>query len=141
MARPSRSTINARGVLFTVQKALPLIRDGAAIVMTSTIAALRDSGRSAYSASKTALRSCARTWTMELKDRGIRVKQHYSWPTDTPIIDAEALPEKRPMPSAPNMRRIFRLAACLDVRPLAGTTSIGGSPSHYREGGTRRRRS
>jgi NAD(P)-dependent dehydrogenase (short-subunit alcohol dehydrogenase family) len=82
---------NARGVLFTVQKALPLMRDRGAIVMTSTIAALRGFlGRSAYSASKTALRSYARTWTMELKDRGIRVNTITPGPTDTPIIDAQA---------------------------------------------------
>jgi Enoyl-(Acyl carrier protein) reductase/Group II intron, maturase-specific domain len=59
--------------------------------LTSTIAALRGfPGRSAYCASKTALRSYARTWTMELKDRGIRVNTITPGPTDTPIIDAQA---------------------------------------------------
>lgn len=81
---------NARGVLFTVQKALPLMRDGGSIILTSTIAALRGvPGRSAYSASKTALRSYARTWTMELKDRGIRVNVITPGPTDTPLIEAQ----------------------------------------------------
>ncbi|GKQ52485.1 SDR family NAD(P)-dependent oxidoreductase [Bradyrhizobium sp. Ce-3] len=81
---------NARGVLFTVQKALPLMRDGGAIVMTSTIAALRGfPGRSAYAASKTALRSYARTWAAELKDRRIRVNAITPGPTDTPLIDAQ----------------------------------------------------
>jgi NAD(P)-dependent dehydrogenase (short-subunit alcohol dehydrogenase family) len=81
---------NARGVLFTVQKALPHLRDGASVILTSTIAALRGfPGRSVYAASKTALRSYARTWTMELKDRGIRVNVITPGPTDTPLIDAQ----------------------------------------------------
>ena len=81
---------NARGVLFTVQKALPLLNDGASIILTSTIASLRGfPGRSTYAASKTALRSYARTWTMELKDRGIRVNTITPGPCDTPLIDAE----------------------------------------------------
>jgi NAD(P)-dependent dehydrogenase (short-subunit alcohol dehydrogenase family) len=66
--------VNARGVLFTVQKSLPLLNKGASVILTSTIAAVRGfPGRSAYAASKAALRSYARTWTMELKDRRIRV--------------------------------------------------------------------
>lgn len=81
---------NARGVLFTVQKALPVMRDGGSIILTSSIASLRGfPGRTAYSASKTALRSYARTWTMELKDRGIRVNTITPGPTDTPLIDAQ----------------------------------------------------
>lgn len=81
---------NTRGVLFTVQKAVPLMRDGGSIIMTSTIAALRGfPGRTTYSASKTALRSFARTWTMELKDRGIRVNTITPGPTDTPLINAQ----------------------------------------------------
>jgi NAD(P)-dependent dehydrogenase (short-subunit alcohol dehydrogenase family) len=82
--------VNARGVLFTVQKSLPLLNNGASIIMTSTIASLRGfPGRSAYAASKTALRSYARTWTMELKDCGIRVNTITPGPCDTPLIDAE----------------------------------------------------
>ena len=82
--------VNARGVLFTVQKALPLLNTGASIILTSTIAALRGfPGRSAYAASKATLRSYARTWTMELKDRGIRVNVITPGPTDTPLIDAQ----------------------------------------------------
>jgi NAD(P)-dependent dehydrogenase (short-subunit alcohol dehydrogenase family) len=81
---------NARGVLFTVQKSLPLLCNGASIILTSTVAALRGfPGRTAYSASKAALRSYARTWAMELKDRGVRVNTITPGPTDTPIIDAQ----------------------------------------------------
>jgi len=82
--------VNARGVLFTVQKSLALLNDGASIVLTSTIASLRGfPGRTAYAASKAALRSYARTWTMELKDRGIRVNTITPGPCDTPLIDAQ----------------------------------------------------
>jgi NAD(P)-dependent dehydrogenase (short-subunit alcohol dehydrogenase family) len=57
-----------------LQKSLPLLANGASVILTGTIASMRGfPGRSAYAASKTALRSHARTWTMELKDRGIRV--------------------------------------------------------------------
>jgi len=82
--------VNARGVLFTVQKSLPLLNNGASVILTSTIASLRGfPGRSAYAASKTALRSYARTWTMELKDRGIRVNTITPGPCDTPLIDTQ----------------------------------------------------
>ncbi|WP_020124371.1 SDR family NAD(P)-dependent oxidoreductase [Streptomyces canus] len=65
---------NVRGTLFTVQKALPLLNDGASVILTGSTAA--DNGMQAfttYAASKAAIRSFARTWSYELKDRGIRV--------------------------------------------------------------------
>jgi NAD(P)-dependent dehydrogenase (short-subunit alcohol dehydrogenase family) len=66
--------INVRGTLFTVQKALPLIRDGGSIIMTGSIASVKGfPGLSVYNASKAAVRSFARTWTNDLKDRKIRV--------------------------------------------------------------------
>ncbi|TPM24606.1 SDR family oxidoreductase [Mesorhizobium sp. B2-3-5] len=87
--------VNTRGVLFTVQKALPLLKDGASVILTGTIASLRGfPGRTAYAASKAALRSYARTWTTELKGRGIRVNVITPGPCDTPLIDAqESSPE------------------------------------------------
>jgi len=66
--------VNVRGTLFTVQKALPLLNDGASVILTSSTAA--DNGMEAfgaYAASKAAVRSFARTWSNELKGRGIRV--------------------------------------------------------------------
>ena len=81
--------INVRGLLFTVQKALPLIRDGGAIVLISSIAAFKGIPRyTAYSATKASVRSFVRTWTAELKDRGIRVNAISPGAIDTPIIDA-----------------------------------------------------
>jgi NAD(P)-dependent dehydrogenase (short-subunit alcohol dehydrogenase family) len=65
--------LNTRGTLFTVQKALPLFNDGGSIIMTGSIASVKGwPDYSVYSASKAALRSFARTWLNELKDRHIR---------------------------------------------------------------------
>jgi NAD(P)-dependent dehydrogenase (short-subunit alcohol dehydrogenase family) len=65
---------NAKGLLFTVQKALPLLPDGASIILNASIVASKALGEnSVYSATKAAVRSFARTWTMDLKDRRIRV--------------------------------------------------------------------
>ena len=83
--------INARGLLFTVQKALPLIRDGGSIILISSIAAFKGlPAHGTYSASKAAVRSFVRTWTAELRDRGIRVNAISPGAIDTPIIDSQA---------------------------------------------------
>ena len=66
--------LNVRGLLFTVQKALPLFRDGGTIVLNASIVSTRGTAAfSVYSASKAAVRSFARTWSTDLKGRGIRV--------------------------------------------------------------------
>src|SRR5207249_4040206 len=77
--------INVKGLLFTVQKALPLLRDGGSIVLNASIVASKGfSSNSVYSARKAAARSFARTWTTDLKDRGIRVNAVSPGSTDTP---------------------------------------------------------
>ena len=77
--------INVKGVLFTVQKALPLLRDGGAIILNASIVASKGlSSNSVYSATKAAVRSFARTWTTDLKDRRIRVNAISPGPIDTP---------------------------------------------------------
>ncbi|MFD5315784.1 SDR family NAD(P)-dependent oxidoreductase [Streptomyces sp. NPDC127098] len=66
--------VNVRGTLFTVRKALPLLNDGASIILVGSTAADRGmEAFGAYAASKAAVRSFARTWSVELKSRGIRV--------------------------------------------------------------------
>jgi NAD(P)-dependent dehydrogenase (short-subunit alcohol dehydrogenase family) len=71
----------------TVQKALPLLTDGGAVVLTGSMAAHKASrGRSVYAASKAAVRALARTWALELTPRGIRVNVVSPGPTDTPAI-------------------------------------------------------
>ncbi|MEZ3182307.1 SDR family oxidoreductase [Streptomyces pimonensis] len=81
--------VNVRGTLFTVQKALPLLNDGASVILNSSVRA--DDGVAAfgaYAASKAAVRSFARTWANELKDRGIRVNAISPGSIDTPGVDA-----------------------------------------------------
>ena len=80
--------VNVRGTVFTVQKALPLFSDGGSIIMNASIASVKGlPGFGAYSASKAALRSFARTWTMDLKQRSIRVNVISPGTIDTPILD------------------------------------------------------
>lgn len=77
--------INVKGVLFTVQKALPLLSDGASIILNASIVASKGFlSNSVYSASKAAVRSFARTWTTDLKSRRIRVNAISPGSTDTP---------------------------------------------------------
>ncbi len=77
--------VNVRGTLFTVQKALPLMPDGASIILNASIVASKGLGmNSVYSATKAAIRSFARTWTTDLKSRKIRVNAVSPGPIDTP---------------------------------------------------------
>ncbi|MFD3518912.1 SDR family NAD(P)-dependent oxidoreductase [Streptomyces sp. NPDC058653] len=83
--------VNVRGTLFTVHKALPLLNDGASVILNSSVRA--DDGVKAfgtYAASKAAIRSFARTWANELKHRGIRVNAISPGTIDTPAVDAVA---------------------------------------------------
>jgi NAD(P)-dependent dehydrogenase (short-subunit alcohol dehydrogenase family) len=80
--------INVKGLLFTVQKALPLLPDGASIILNASIVASKGlSANSVYSATKAAVRSFARTWTTDLKDRHIRVNAVSPGPIETPGLN------------------------------------------------------
>ena len=80
--------VNVRGLLFTVQKALPLLNDGASVILTGSIASIKGIANfGVYNASKAAVRSFARSWTTDLKDRKIRVNVVSPGPIDTPILD------------------------------------------------------
>jgi NAD(P)-dependent dehydrogenase (short-subunit alcohol dehydrogenase family) len=77
--------INVKGTLFTVQKALPLLRDGASVILTSSTSTLRAlPAFSVYGATKAAIRNFARHWILDLKDRRIRVNALSPGPTKTP---------------------------------------------------------
>ena len=79
--------VNVRGTLFTVQKALPLFRDGGSIILTGSIASVKGiPAFGVYSATKAAIRSFVRTWTLELKDRKIRTNVISPGTIDTPIL-------------------------------------------------------
>lgn len=79
--------INVKGLLFTVQKALPIFQDGGSIILNASIGSSKGfEETSVYSATKAAVRSFARTWTADLKHRKIRVNAISPGPIDTPIF-------------------------------------------------------
>jgi len=87
--------INIKGAYFTIQKALPLLNDGASIILNTSVAdSTGNPGTSAYSATKAALRSLARTAAAELVGRGIRVNAVAPGPIVTPIIGRTGLPQE-----------------------------------------------
>ena len=80
--------INVRGLLFTVQKALPLLADGASVIMTGSIASLKGfESFSVYNATKAAVRSFARSWIVDLKPRNLRINVLAPGHTQTPGLD------------------------------------------------------
>ncbi|MDE1162875.1 MAG: SDR family oxidoreductase [Acidobacteriaceae bacterium] len=80
--------LNVRGTLFTVQKALPLFTDGGSILLNASIVSIKGfPAFGVYAASKAAVRSFARTWVNDLKDRKIRVNVISPGPIDTPALD------------------------------------------------------
>src|SRR3981189_2669495 len=82
--------INVKGTLFTVQKALPLMKDGGSIILNGSVASVKGTPAfGVYGATKAALRSFVRTWTSDLKDRHIRSNVISPGPTDTPAIDGQ----------------------------------------------------
>jgi len=86
--------VNLKGVLYTVQKVLPLLRKPASIVLTaSTAAELGMAGMSVYSATKAAVRSLARTLSAELAPQGVRVNVVSPGPIETPIFGKMGLPD------------------------------------------------
>jgi NAD(P)-dependent dehydrogenase (short-subunit alcohol dehydrogenase family) len=80
---------NVKGLLFTVQKAIPLLSQGASVILTgSTAANMGTPAFSVYAASKAAVRSFARNWILDLKDRGVRVNTIVPGPVRTPgLVD------------------------------------------------------
>jgi NAD(P)-dependent dehydrogenase (short-subunit alcohol dehydrogenase family) len=101
LAETSESTydeqfdINIKGAYFTIQKAVPLLNDGASIILNTSVADTKGNvGTSAYSATKAALRSLARTAAAELVGRGIRVNAVAPGPIVTPIFQKTGLPQE-----------------------------------------------
>jgi NAD(P)-dependent dehydrogenase (short-subunit alcohol dehydrogenase family) len=87
---------NVKGLLFTVQKALPLLADGSSIILNASIVSIKGMPAfSVYSATKAAVRSFARSWTMDLKERKIRVNALSPGPIDTPGVRGLARSEEQ----------------------------------------------
>ncbi|MDQ1473901.1 MAG: hypothetical protein QOJ99_5381 [Bryobacterales bacterium] len=88
--------VNVRGLLFSVQKALPLFTEGGSIILNASIVASKGTpALSVYSATKAAVRSFARTWTLDLKDRRIRVNAISPGPIDTPGLSGLGATEEQ----------------------------------------------
>ena len=93
-------SINVKGLLFTVQKALPLFQDGGSIILNASVAGSKGiEASSVYSATKAAVRSFARTWTTDLKPRKIRVNAISPGPIDTPILNNAGDYQRRTRPA------------------------------------------
>lgn len=125
--------VNVRGTLFTVQKALPLLNDGASVILNSSVRA--GDGVAAfgtYAASKAAIRSFARTWANELKDRNIRVNAISPGTIDTPGLDAVVSAEDAPVTKA-------QFAAGTPLE-RGGVPRVRGEQRHPRSQPVRRRR-
>ena len=83
-------SINVKGALFTVQKALPLMNDGGSIILTGSVASIKGTPAFwVYGATKAAIRNFVRAWTIELKDRRIRSNVLSPGPTETPLVDRQ----------------------------------------------------
>ncbi len=83
--------LNAKAPVFTVQKLLPLMTNGGSVILVgSAMHVMGIPGHTAYAATKAALRSYARTWAAEFKDRGIRVNTLSPGVTDTPMLDSQS---------------------------------------------------
>jgi NAD(P)-dependent dehydrogenase (short-subunit alcohol dehydrogenase family) len=123
--------LNVRGTLFTVQKALPLFRDGGSIVMNGSIASVKGMpGRSVYGASKAALRSFARTWLVELKERKIRVNVMSPGPIDTPALEnapPEMIEQFRSMIPRKELGRPEEIAAAVLFLASDDSSFVNGS--------------
>src|SRR3989442_925806 len=88
--------INVKGLLFSVQKALPLFKAGGSIILNASIAGRKGfGGFSVYNATKAAVRSFARSWTSDLKDRKIRVNAISPGPIETPIFGKMGLSQEQ----------------------------------------------
>jgi NAD(P)-dependent dehydrogenase (short-subunit alcohol dehydrogenase family) len=82
---------NVRGTLFTVQKALPLMNDGGSIILNGSVASAKGTAAfGVYAASKAAIRSFVRTWTTDLKERGIRSNVVSPGPINTPLTSRQS---------------------------------------------------
>jgi len=80
-------SVNVKGALFTVQKALPLLNDGGSILLTGSVGSVKGTPAFwVYGATKAAIRNFVRAWTVELKDRRIRSNVLSPGPTETPIV-------------------------------------------------------
>jgi NAD(P)-dependent dehydrogenase (short-subunit alcohol dehydrogenase family) len=110
----------ARGPVFLVQKFLPLMKGGGSIILVSSAMHIMGiPGHTAYAATKAALRSYARTWAAEFKDRGIRVNMLSPGVTDTAILDAQSTSREELVKFYSSMVPLGRLARPEEIASAA----------------------
>ncbi|WP_447894109.1 SDR family NAD(P)-dependent oxidoreductase [Vreelandella sp. GE22] len=115
--------INVKGILFTVQKALPLMNNGGSIILTgSTVGSMGTPAMSIYSASKAAVRNMARSWAHDLRGTGIRVNVMSPGPTQTDKV-MELLPSE----AMSEMKRAIPLERLGDPKETAAVVAFLGS--------------
>jgi NAD(P)-dependent dehydrogenase (short-subunit alcohol dehydrogenase family) len=124
--------INVKGVVFTVQKALPLMPDGGTVILNASIVSVKGfPAFSVYSATKAAVRSFARSWTTDLKDRHIRVNVVSPGPIETPLLNStfegdnlKALASGVPMGRVGRPEEIAKAAAFLASTDASFITGV-----------------
>ncbi|MGA3525404.1 SDR family NAD(P)-dependent oxidoreductase [Melissospora conviva] len=131
--------INVRGVVFTVQKALPLLNNGASVILNASTNAERgDAAFGAYGASKAAVRSFARTWAGELIGRGIRVNAVSPGPTETPGLNGVVGDAKADLAASlpiGRMGRVEEVVAVVEFLASARSSFVLGA-NFYVDGGS-----
>jgi NAD(P)-dependent dehydrogenase (short-subunit alcohol dehydrogenase family) len=137
---------NVRGLLFTVQKALPLLRKGSSVILTGSMVSIKGfAACSVYNASRAAVRSFARTWIVDLKGRDIRINVLSPGYTDTPGLSQFATDEQRlrwpfrfrwagppPLWSRPSSMRYLR-SRYRHTNPSTSSTASPFPPGPYRQ--------
>jgi NAD(P)-dependent dehydrogenase (short-subunit alcohol dehydrogenase family) len=122
--------INLKGVFFTLQKFIPLLNEGASVVIISSIAALATpaAGQSVYSASKAALNSFVRSLSFELAPKGIRINAVCPGPTETPVFGKVGLSDEdlgQMAVAIQNKIPVKRFGDAADVAKLVSFISSG----------------
>jgi len=125
--------LNARGPVFLVQKLLPLMRRGGSIILVSSaMHVMGIPGHTTYAATKAALRSYARTWAAEFKNRGIRVNTLSPGVTDTPILDSQSEGREDLVKMYLSMIPVGRLARAEEI--AAAALFLASEQSSYMTG-------
>lgn len=129
--------INVKGAFFTIQKLLPLLNDGASIVLNASVAGqLGMPGFSVYSATKAALRSFARSLSAELVDRGIRVNVVSPGPIETPIFGRMGLSEQEQQGMAEGILNMVPMKRMGQASEVANAVTFLASPESSYIAGT-----
>jgi NAD(P)-dependent dehydrogenase (short-subunit alcohol dehydrogenase family) len=128
--------VNVRGTFFTMQALLPHLRDGASVIVTTSVVdQIAMPGMAAYAASKAALRSLVRTWAAEFKDRGIRVNSVAPGPIETPIFGKLGLDEVAAQGMAERIQTLVPMGRFGSTGEIAGAVAfLASSDASYMTG-------